>query len=262
MNKRRVRIRRTADAGVALLAAALVAVSVLLLVTREAAASGVEGAAANFEKQAEEIEARLSEEPGNEGLLADLTRARINVADAMIAGGAGESRGGIEEVKQQLALAAEDWSEYLKVAVEPSPGLAIQVAPALFRRAELSSDAREALEDVKAAAAAQKIVVEDRPGRNSWSMLALYELFAQDYRAADEAIENAIRYAHTRFERDSIKDKFEEVEIHARQFGRRLRDEMASKAGSAGKAPRGRPGRRPRPQVAGTRMRRGQRHGW
>ena len=82
-----------------------------------------ESAASSFEKQAEGIEARLAKSPGDEDLLANLTRTRINTANAMITNGEGESQDGVEEVKQQLALASEDWSKYAAAAKEPAaPG--------------------------------------------------------------------------------------------------------------------------------------------
>jgi hypothetical protein len=186
-------------------------------------ASNAEGAASGLVHRAEEIEAQLAQTPGDEGLLADLTRTRINAADAMIQKGAGESKSGTEEVREQFALAAASWSEYLKAAKRPSVGLAALVAPALFQLAELSSDGEEALKNVKAAAVAEKIVAEGRPGKNSWSTLAFYELFAQRYKAADESIEKAISYAQTKFERESIEKKFEEVEKKAKRFGRGLK---------------------------------------
>lgn len=186
-------------------------------------ASSVESAVSSPEMEAEEIEAKLVQTPGDERLLAELTRTRINVANAMVSSGAGGSQAGVEEIKQQLALAGVAWSKYLKVAKKPSPGLAILVGPALFQLAELSSNSQEALKNVKAAAAAQKIVAASRPGKNSWSTLAFYDLFAQRYNAADEAIGKAATYANTRSERESIDKRFREVEKAARQFGKRLK---------------------------------------
>jgi hypothetical protein len=185
--------------------------------------ASVEGAVAGMLKQAEEIEAELAQMPGDEGLLAKLTRTRISAADAMITNGAGESKSGADEVKRQFALAGVAWSEYLKVTKRPSVSLAILVAPGLFQLAELSSDSQGALKSVKAAVVAQKIVVEGRPGKNSWSTLAFYELFAQDHKAADESIERAISYVKTEYERGSIEKRFKEVERAARRFGRRLK---------------------------------------
>ena len=96
-----------------------------------------ESAVSSLEKQAENIEAKLAKSPGDEDLLANLTRTRINVSNAMITNGAGESTGGVEEVEHQLALASEDWSEYLAAAGEPSPGLAIQVIVGLLGRSRV-----------------------------------------------------------------------------------------------------------------------------
>src|SRR6185312_3227805 len=110
-----------------------------------------ESAASSFEKQAEAIEAKLAKTPGDEDLMANLTRTRINTANAMITNGKGESQEGVEEIKTQLAFASEDWSNYVEATSEPSAGLAIQVAPALFQLAEISSNSEQSLENVKAA---------------------------------------------------------------------------------------------------------------
>jgi translation initiation factor 2 alpha subunit (eIF-2alpha) len=198
-------------------------------------ASTGESAVTSFEQQAENIEAKLAKSPGDEDLLASLTRTRINTANAMITGGAGESEGGVEEVKQQLAQASEDWSEYVKVAAEPSAGLAIQAAPALFQLAELSSSSAEALENIKAATEAQKIVAETRPSLNSYSTLAIYTVFTQNYKAAEEALKKATAEANTKFERESLENKYEEVEKNAKEFGKGLKAEQVTKSESAGK---------------------------
>jgi hypothetical protein len=197
--------------------------------------SSGESAASSLEKQAENIEVKLAKSPGDEDLLASLTRTRINVANTMVSTNhALESASGQEEVKQQLAQASEDWSRYLEAANEPSAGLAIQAAPALLLLAELSST-EEALESVKAAAKAQRIVTEQRPSINSWSTLAFYLLFAQEYKAAGEAKEEAAKLATTKFSRESFENKYEEVEKNAKKFGRQLEAEKAAKSKAAGK---------------------------
>src|SRR6478609_5950441 len=94
----------------------------------------------SLEEQAERIEAKLVKSPEDEVLLLNLTRARINIANTLITNSSGKSESDlVQEVKQELALASEDWSRYLKAADEPSPGLAVQVSPALFQLAELST---------------------------------------------------------------------------------------------------------------------------
>lgn len=199
--------------------------------------SNSESAAKSFEQQAENIEAKLAKTPGDEALMANLTRTRINTANAMITNGKGESSGGIEEIKHQLALASEAWTNYVGATSEPSAGLAIQVAPAMFQLAELSSGGAAALENVKAATEAEQIVADKRNDLNSWSTLAFYALFAQNYKLAEEAKAKSSKLANTKFERESFENKYDEVEKNAKEFGKRLKLEKASKAaqGNGGK---------------------------
>jgi hypothetical protein len=202
--------------------------------------SSGESATKSLEEQAARIERKLVKTPEDEDLLLNLTRTRINVANTMITNGAGESQGGVEEVKQELAQASEDWSRYVKAAGEPSPGLAVQVAPALFQLAELSTGGEEALENVIAATEAQKIVADARPNLNSLSTLGIYQAFAQEFKAANKSIEESTKFAGTKFERESLENKFEEVEKQAKEFGKGVEAEKAAaksnnKAGEAGK---------------------------
>jgi len=196
--------------------------------------SSVESAAQSFEKQAENIEAKLVKTPDDEALLASLTRARINAANSMITSGKGESEGGVEEIKNQLALASEDWSNYVAAASEPSAGLAIQAAPALFQLAELSTTGPEAMENVKAATDAEEIVAKQRSDLNSWSTLAFYALYAQNFKLAEEAKKEAVKLAGTKFERESFENQYEKIEKSAKEFGERLKVEEATK-GKSGK---------------------------
>jgi uncharacterized protein HemY len=197
--------------------------------------SSSESAVSSLEKQAENVEAKLAKSPGDEDLMAGLTRTRLSIANAMITSGAGESQGGVEEVKQQLALASEDWSNYVEAASTPSAGLAVQVSPSLFQLAELSSNASEAAENIKAATEAQEIVAKSRPSLNSYSTLAFYTLFTQNYKAAEEALKKATGLAHSKFERESLENKYEEVEKNAKEFGKQLKSEKATKSKSSGK---------------------------
>jgi hypothetical protein len=198
--------------------------------------SSGESAVSNFEDQAEAIEKKLVKTPGDEDLLASLTRTRINTANAMITNGAGESQSGVEEVKQQLSQASEDWTKYVKASEEPSPGVAIQVSPALFQLAELSSSSLAAEENVKAATEAQEIVADARPSLNSLSTLAFYQLFEQNYKAAKKSIDKATALGGgTKFEREQIENKYEEVEKNAKKFGANLKAEKETSSETAGK---------------------------
>jgi hypothetical protein len=196
--------------------------------------SSGESAAVTFEKQAENIEAKLAKTPGDENLIANLTRARINAANSMISNGEGESQDGLEKIKHQLALGSEGWSNYLAATSEPSAGLAIQVSPAMFQLAEISASGEQALENLKTATEAEQIVAAQRNDLNSWSTLAFYALFAQNYKLAEEAKEEAVKLANTKFERESFENKYGEVEKNAKEFAKRLKLEKASKAGQGG----------------------------
>lgn len=195
--------------------------------------SSGESAVSSFQDQAQKIEAKLRKEPEDEALLASLTRTRINTANAMITGGAGESQDGVEEVKQELAQVSEDWSKYTDAASKPSVGIALQAAPALFQLAELSTGGPEARENVKAATTAQEIVAEGRPSVNSLSTLSFYLLFAGDFKGAEKAKEEAAKLAGNKFARENYENQYEEVEKNAREFDKQLKLEKVSKANEA-----------------------------
>jgi hypothetical protein len=199
--------------------------------------SNGESATSSLEEQATRIEAKLAKSPEDENTLLNLTRTRINIANTMVTNGAFESQDGVEEVKQELAQASEDWSKYLKAAKEPSPGLAIQVSPALFQLAQLASTGEEALVNVKAATEAQEIVAKARPSLNSLSTLGIDQAFSQEYKAASKSIEEATKFASTKFERESLENKYEEVEKQAKEFGKGLQAEKAAaqQSSTAGK---------------------------
>ena len=188
--------------------------------------SSGESATQSLEDQATRIEAKLAKTPGDEDMLLNLTRTRINVANTMITNGAGKSEAElVQEVKQQLALASEDWSKYLAAAAEPSAGLAVQVAPAMFQLAEISGGGEESLENVKVATEAQEIVAAARPSLNSLSTQAIYQAFAQEFKAANKSLEEAIKFANTKFEREQLENKYKEVEESAKEFGKGLKAE-------------------------------------
>lgn len=191
--------------------------------------SSTGSATKSFEEQAERIEAKLVKTPEDEDMLLNLTRTRINIVNTLISNGAGESQSGVEEVKNELAQMSEDWSKYLAAASEPSPGLAVQTAPALFQLAEISANGEESLENVSAATEAQKIVAEGRPSLNSLSTLAIYQAFNQETKTAEKTLEEATKFANTKFERESLENKFKEVEESAEEFGKNLEAEKASK---------------------------------
>ena len=89
--------------------------------------------------------------------------------------------------------------------------------------------------NVKAATEAQEIVAKARPSINSLSTLAIDQAFSQEYKAASKSIEEATKFASTKFERESLENKYEEVEKQAKEFAKGLKAEEAA-AKSNGKS--------------------------
>src|SRR6202012_2288775 len=133
------------------------------------------------EKQAVAIEQRLAKEPAKEEvLLGNLTRARITAANALAS--EASSEGEVEEWRQRMSKASEDWSRYLAASNnEPSVGIAQIVAPAMWLFAEHSSSIGQTLENAKIASDVQTMVAEARPSLGTWSNAAIYTLFTLDY---------------------------------------------------------------------------------
>jgi hypothetical protein len=187
-----------------------------------------ESASQVAEKQAVAIEQRIAKEPAQEeALLANLTRARITAANALASEATSEDE--VEEWRQQMSKASEDWSRYLAAAEEPSVGIAQIVAPAMWLFAEHSASTPQALENAKVASEVQTMVAEQRPSLGTWSNAAIYTLFTFDFKKAEEQKEEASKLANTKFERESFENKFEEVEKNAKELGKQVKLEEVTK---------------------------------
>jgi hypothetical protein len=196
--------------------------------------SGGGNPAAAFEEQAERIEHRLQKNPEDADQMLALTRARINAGNVLVE----ETSGGRflkPEGREQLELASEAWSDYLGTADKPSATGAQQMSATLFTLAQTSPSGPEAENNIKAATEAQKIVAEQRPSLGSLSTLALYTMYTFDYAAANQAGREAVKFAHSKFERENFENQLEEVEKKAKGFQEQLKElEKASKGGGKG----------------------------
>lgn len=145
-----------------------------------------------LEEQAERTEAKLRTEPDNADLLLLLTRTRIAAGNARTET---NPETGIpfltSEGREDLVLASQAWSRYLKATDEPNPTGALLMAGAYFFLAENSSSIEETEASLEAAAATQRIVAEARPSVGSLTNLAIYEYFNNDFAAGDEAASKA-----------------------------------------------------------------------
>lgn len=145
-----------------------------------------------LDEQAERIELKLRAEPDSEALLAALTRTRIAAGNALTEV---SPETGVKvvspEAHQEFERASAVWHRYLKQASSVNASVAPLMASAYFTLAEASPGLEEAEKNVAAAAAAQNIAAEGQPTINSLTTLAIYQYYAGDFKAGDEAARKA-----------------------------------------------------------------------
>jgi hypothetical protein len=193
-------------------------------------------AVAGLEEQSERIERKLVKDPENPDLLLALTKSQINVSNQLV--NVNESAGVVEqtpESRAEMQQASQNWSKYLEVVDKPSAGAAAVVAPALYSLGLQGQTPQEIETNMKAAANAQQIVVDQRPNLNSWSTLAIYRYLSLEFPAGDKAGEEAKKLTSSKFERENLENQLEEYSKGAREFQKQIKaQEQASKG--AGKA--------------------------
>lgn len=192
--------------------------------------------AGQFEEAAEKLELKLKREPENTDLLIGITRARINAANSLYEVGPEEERKVTPEALQQLSLANDSWSRYLKATDEPSAGVAQIIAPNLLVSAQYARTVPEAKANVEAAAEAEKIVADQRPSLNSLTTLAIYEaILGHSAKAQELGRKAGAKYAANKFQRESIKNELKRYEETGKKFSELVKESEAREA-SAGKA--------------------------
>lgn len=176
-------------------------------------------AAGVLQEQAERTEQKLRRDPEDEALLLALTRQRIGAANSLTEVNP-ETGTSIftSEGRQELALGVEAWKSYLKQADEPKASVALLASNAYFGLAETSAGLEEASENVKNAAAAQRIAAEAQPTINSLTTLAIYEYYAGDFAAGDKAVRKAEAKAPAGPEAKEIKKQMAEYRKRGKAF--------------------------------------------
>jgi hypothetical protein len=191
--------------------------------------------AGEFEERAERIEIELRKSPEDEELLAQLTKARTSAGQQLLGTTPTGEVGQTVDSRNQYQQASSAWSEYLKASNEPNASLAQQMAGVLFGLAQISRSYEEADANIVAAAEAQKIYADRRPSLNSLSTLALYEVFAGNYKAAEAANAEAEAKATSKFQREQVGNQFESARKSAVAFQKqRQENEKAATEASQG----------------------------
>lgn len=180
--------------------------------------SGSTDAAQPYEEEAERIEAKLKASPKDDGLLLRLTRAQINAGNNNVDIEDNGERTVTPEATQQYLQAYQSWSEYLEATKEPSPGLALLVAPMMAQLTETARTYPEFDSRLEAAIDAQKIVAEERPSVNAWTTLAFYTYFTGDGDAAEEAAAKAKKLVNSKPEEKAIETQLKPAKENAEKF--------------------------------------------
>ena len=152
--------------------------------------------AAVLQEQVERQEAKLRREPENEAVMVSLVRAHLGTANALSekdpATGATVLT---HEGHLELEAASKAWNQYLEQTDSPKPTVASLMARGYFGLAETSGSNAEANKYIQKAAETQKLAAEGQPTVNSLSTLAIYQYFAGEFSAADQAAKEAAEAA-------------------------------------------------------------------
>ena len=180
--------------------------------------NGSSNAAQEFEATAARLERELKKEPEEPKKLLALTRARVNAANSYYEIGPEEERTPTTETIEQLNLASDSWDKYVAAIAKPAPGAAQLMAPNFILLAQNSKSFPEAQTNLEAAAAAQRIIKEQRPSLNSLTTLAFYEAVLGNKKEAQKLAKEAVPYAHTKFERENIDNEIKRYEEVGERF--------------------------------------------
>jgi hypothetical protein len=188
-----------------------------------------------LDERVERLEGRALEEPQNEQLLLELTRAQIAAGNSQIELVAEGETPTIEPAaREDFAAASQTWNRYLKQAGEPNATAAQLVAGTFFRLAESSTTVSEAQENVAKATQAQRIAAEASPNLGSLSTLAIYEYFNGDYAQGDKTAKRAAAEAPSKAERKGIEEQLAEFRKNSKAFDKQKK-EAAKAEGERGK---------------------------
>lgn len=176
-------------------------------------------AAKVLQEQAEKTEQKLRLDPENETLQVALTRQRLTAANSLteVSSETGETFYTTEGL-QELQRGIEAWNVYLRQSKEPKASVALLVAQGYFGLAQTSTTIEEAVENINGAAKAQRIAAEAQPTINSLTTLAIYEYYAGNFAAGDEAAKQAEAKAPSKAEAKEISTQMAEFRKQGKAF--------------------------------------------
>ena len=196
-------------------------------------------AAGELTKEADRLQERADENPTNEQVLTRLVRARYTAGNSLYELDEAGQPTITPEARSQFEAAADTWHDYLELNPDPpDPNVAQLVANALFALAQGATDGVQARNNSAAAAEAQAIFAESRPSVGSFSTLALYSFFGNDFEEGDAAVARVMELSRSPQAKRRNKREMADYRKQAKEFQEQLKAyEQATQAGTEGDAP-------------------------
>ena len=195
-------------------------------------------ATADLVKEADQLEAQTRTNPEDEALLLELSRARIQAANAESeadpqTGAQSFTADGV----QQLEKAADTWETYLKLKPKPpSDEVASLIANGYFALAQSETDLNQAVAALEGAAEAERIVTDARPSQGTFAQLATYLYLAGDEKAGAKAEKRALAEAESS-QRSLIKEQLKQSKRIGRELKKQLKQQAELSEGQPGANP-------------------------
>ncbi|MCB0861248.1 MAG: hypothetical protein KDB54_11410 [Solirubrobacterales bacterium] len=180
--------------------------------------------------RANDLQTKFNQQPKNGNLAKELIRARFSAGNSLYAVDPDTQTTSItDDATTQLEMAAETWTKYLKITNDnPDPEVAQLMANVLFTLSQGSTVA-QFQSNIKDAAKAQQFVAdsavkEQKNGGASaatqLTTLAIYQLYAQDYAAAEKTLNQALAATSDSAEKKQIKQTYNSSEKDAKRVGK------------------------------------------
>jgi hypothetical protein len=175
-------------------------------------------AAKVLNEQAERVEAKLRKEPDNPNLLVAATRARVGAANAQVEVDPQTGAPLVSaEALQNFTLASDSWNRYVEQTDEVNSSVALLMANTYFTLAQAGTAVEEIASDLTNAADAQRLATEARPSVGFLTTLATYEYLAGNFKAGDQAGDEAKAKA-TGQEKKQVEEQLTEYRKRGKQW--------------------------------------------
>ena len=180
--------------------------------------------------RADELQTRFNQQPNNANVAKELIRARFSAGNSLYAVDPDTQTTSItDDATTQLEMAAETWTKYLKITDNnPDPAVAQLMAQVLFTLSQGSTVA-QFQNNIKDAAQAQEFVAESAvkeqkngsaSAATQLTTLAIYQLYSQDYEAAQKTLDRALAATDDKNEKKQIQQTYDASEKDAKRVGK------------------------------------------